>query len=387
MNIFLTGATGFVGGELLVTLSSKAEIDKIFCFIRSGTHQDALSRIKEVFNLHNDYFDENKIIPIIGNLFDKDLTKSLSALKQLNQTDVIIHSAANTSFSRINDGIVEEVNIGGLKKILLWAKDLPHLQTFLYIGSATSCGMDIKNRVIFEEESPDISVKHLVRYTYTKMQGELLIKKYLPAEKILITRPSIIMGDSRPLMPRSPVILWTVATINQLRLIPVNEHASLDMIPVDYAAQSIVNLLFSRRKYQIYHISAGRKGSTSTFKLSETLSGYFTGLPPFLFVDKLLLPQVKQWAKHKLKADSELNSYAFYLDYWKKTFTDPGKLRVLFAGLEPYLQFIELGQIFDNSRLLEDLPSATESLPADIYIKNCLPFIDKINIMEGAIDP
>jgi hypothetical protein len=146
-------------------------------------------------------------------------------------------------------------------------------------------------------------------------------------------------------------------------------------------------LLFCKRKYQTYHISAGKNASTSTFKLSESLSAYFTDLPPFLFVDKLLLPQVKQWSKQRLKADSELNSYGFYLDYWKETFTDPGKLRVLFAGLEPYLQFMELGQTFDNSRLLEDLPSAVESLPADIYIKNCLQFINKINIMEGAIDP
>ena len=63
------------------------------------------------------------------------------------------------------------------------------------------------------------------------MKGELLIREHLPAEKILIARPSIIMGDSRPIIPRSPVILWAMATINHLRLIPVNEHSQLDIIP------------------------------------------------------------------------------------------------------------------------------------------------------------
>jgi thioester reductase-like protein len=387
MNIFLTGATGFVGGELLVNLSQRTEVDKIYCFIRSASHEEAVLRLKLVFSLHNDFFDEQKIIPVTGNLFDNDLTQSLQANKILNDTDVIIHSAANTSFSRIYDDMVEKVNITGLEKILLWAKDLPHLQTFLYIGTATICGKDIKNRVVFEDESPNESAQHLVRYTYTKMQGELLIAKYLPEEKILITRPSIIMGDSRPVMPRSPVILWTVATINQLRLMPVNEHAQLDMVPVDYAAEAIVSLLFTKRKYHVYHISAGGAGSTSTFKLAESLKTYFKDLPPFHFVNKSLLAQVKLWTKHRLKPESELYHYQNYLDYWKESFTDPGTLRILLAGLEPYLEFIELGQAFDNSRLLEDVPSVQQSIPADIYIKNCFRFIEKINILEGAIDP
>lgn len=387
MNIFLTGATGFVGGELLVNLSQRSAINKIYCFIRSNSYDEAILRLKLVFSLHNDFFDEKKIIPIIGNLFDNDLTESLQANKILNDIDVIIHSAANTSFSRIYDDMVEKVNITGLEKLLLWAKDLPRLQTFLYIGTATICGKDIKHRIVFENESPNLHAQHLVRYTYTKMQGELLINKYLPAEKILITRPSIIMGDSRPVMPRSPVILWTVATINTLRLMPVDEHALLDMVPVDYAAQTIVDLLFAKRKYNIYHISAGAAGSTSTFKLSESLKTYFTNLPPFHFVNKSLLTQIKQWTKHRLKPDSELYHYQKYLDYWKDVFAEPGTLRILLAGLEPYLEFIELGQAFDNTRLLEDVPSAKQSTPADVYIKNCFRFIEKINILEGAIDP
>ncbi len=387
MNIFLTGATGFVGGELLVNLSQRKEIKKIYCFIRSGSEAEAILRLKLVFSLHGDYFDENKIIPVTGNLFDKHLTQSLQANKALTETDVIIHSAANTSFSRIYDDMVEQVNISGLEKLLLWARELPHLHTFLYIGTATICGRDIKNRVVFEEESPNAAARHLVRYTYTKMQGELLLGKYLPREKTLIARPSIIMGDSRPVMPRSPVILWTVATINQLRLIPVDEHALLDMIPVDYAAEAIINLLFEKRNHHIYHVSAGEAGSTSTYKLSKSLEPYFREMPPFRFINKSLLGQVKQWTRKKLKPDSELFAYTSYLDYWKEIFTEPGNLRIILAGLGPYLEFIDLGQVFDNARLLQDVPSVQQSLPAHVYINNCMSFIEKINILEGAIDP
>jgi thioester reductase-like protein len=386
MNILLTGATGLVGGELLVTLSQRTEVNKIYCLLRSASEEVAMERLQKVFDLHDDEFDAGKVIPVLGNLFDDDLADSLKNNTELNEIDVVIHSAANTSFSRFNDDAVEKANIGGLTKILLWAKSLPRLKTFLYIGTATICGKDVKDRVIHEDESPNLDATHLVKYTYTKMKGELLIREHLPEEKILIARPSIIMGDSRPIIPRSPVILWAMATINHLRLIPVNEHAQLDIIPVDYAAQSIVKLLFSKRKYSVYHISAGEEGATTALKLSETLSAYFDEMPPFNFINKTLLNQVKHWTRGRLAPDSELYTYRKYLDYWKETFEDKSKLRVLFSGLDPYLDFMELGHVFDNTRLLEDV-DIDNSIPADIYINESMRFVEKLDIMEGAIDP
>ncbi|MBL7684192.1 MAG: SDR family oxidoreductase [Flavipsychrobacter sp.] len=386
MNVFLTGATGLVGGELLVTLSKRSEVNKIYCLLRSQTVEEAEARLQKVFCLHDDHYDANKIVPVLGNLFDDNLTESLKENKILNDVDVILHSAANTSFSRFNDDLVEKANIGGLTKILQWAKDLPHLQTFLYIGTATICGKDVKDRVILEDESPNLNATHLVKYTYTKMKGELLIREHLPEDKILIARPSIIMGDSRPIMPRSPVILWAMATINHLRLIPVNEHAQLDIIPVNYAAESIVKLLFAKRKHHVYHISAGENGSTTALRLSKTLESYFDEMPPFNFISKSLLNQVKHWTKGRLQPDSELYAYRNYLDYWKETFEDKSKLRVLFSGLDPYLDFMELGHVFDNTRLLEDV-GIENSEPADVYMAKSMNFVEKIDILEGAIDP
>lgn len=75
-----------------------------------------------------------------------------------------------------------------------------------------------------------------------------------------------------------------------------------------------------------------------------------------------------------------------YLDYWLEYFGDNSKLRILFYALEPYIEFIELGQIFDNSRLIEDTQMGP-SIPAHIYITNSARHFDAINIFEGAIDP
>jgi nucleoside-diphosphate-sugar epimerase len=345
-----------------------------------------MTRLENVFELHNDKYDPERIIPVIGNLFDDNLTEVLNGFEALKDVDIIVHSAANTSFSRVNDDLVEKANIGGLTKILLWAKELDHLKTFLYIGTATICGKDVKDRVVYEDESPNIDATHLVKYTYTKMRGELLLKEHLKQEQILVARPSIIMGDSRPIIPRSPVILWAMATINHLRLIPVNEHAQLDIIPVDYAAEAIVALLFADRKYNVYHISSGEKGATTALKLSKTLEEYFDEMPPFNFINKSMLNQVKHWTRNRLAPESELYNYSNYLDYWHDTFQEKSKLRLLFTGLDPYLDFMELGHIFDNSRLLEDV-GIVNSVPADEYIKSSMNFVEKIDVLEGAIDP
>ncbi len=385
MNVFITGATGFLGGELVVNLSKRKEIKKIYCLIRATDEQEAIQRLKKIFTFHNDYLDLNKIIPVLGDLYNEELTANLINKKELKEINVIVHSAANTSFSRIFDDMVVKANIDGLNRIILWAKQLENLATFLYIGTATICGKDIQNRVVYENESPDLKASHLVKYTYTKMQGELLLREHLPEEKILIARPSIIMGDSRKLTPRSPVILWALATVNSLRLCTFNANSTIDIIPVDYAADAIVKLLFGQRKYNVYHISAGKASASTPLQVFDAIESQFQDLPKFKFVPKALLEQMKKWAKGSLNLYEELYEYSDYLEYWEELFEDKKNLRILLAGLEPYIDFIELGQVFDNSRLLEDI-DIKPSKPVHEYITNSINYIKKIKLLEGAID-
>jgi len=389
MQIFLTGVTGFLGGELLVELSKKTDIEKIFCLVRAQNHENAVIRLKKVFDLHGDYFDTKKIIPVIGELTDENLSTKLINNKEIAAIDHIIHSAANTSFSKIYDDLVEKVNIGGTTQLLTWAKTLKKLSLFTYVGTATICGANVKNCIVTEDMSPDLSAKHLVKYTYTKMMGELLLEKYLPAEKILVVRPSIIMGDSRPWVPRSYVILWALATLNELRLFPGNPHSSIDIVSIDYAVKAITELIYNKqRKYKVYHISSGIKSATTAEKGTNAIKDFYPEKPDFKFVPKNLLSEMKKWSKNTalITPENPLYQYNNYLDYWLNNFEDNSSLRILFYALEPYINFIELGQIFDNSRLLEDT-TIGESIPAHVYLKTSGKYLKNINIFEGAIDP
>jgi thioester reductase-like protein len=385
-NVFITGVTGFLGGELLVELSKRKDIGKLYCLIRAESEAAADSRLQNIFNFHKDYLNSDKIIPVLGDLTENDLVSRLIADKRLSDTNLILHAAANTSFSPIYDTMVEQVNIHGLENILKWSETLKNLETFLYVGTATICGKEITNRLIKEEESPDLKAKHLVKYTYTKMMGELLIEKYLPKDKTLIVRPSIIMGDSREWVPRSYVIMWALASINFLRLVPVNSNADLDVIPVDYASNAIIQLLFGKRKHGVYHVSAGVESSTTLLKLTHAIESYFPDKPKFNFIEREMTREVKLWSRNKLNGNNTLKNYTEYLSYWNREMKDAGELRILLGGLDPYLSFIELGQIFDNTKLLEDTNIGLPE-PAHEYIKRSVQFIGDIDIFEAALEP
>jgi hypothetical protein len=87
-----------------------------------------------------------------------------------------------------------------------------------------------------------------------------------------------------------------------------------------------------------------------------------------------------------LPLTEELFQYNDYLQYWEKAFGENTRMRIIFAALDPYIKFIELGQVFDSSRLLED-SNLGIPLPAHEYIKKSIKYLEKIDVFEGALDP
>jgi hypothetical protein len=63
--------------------------------------------------------------------------------------------------------------------------------------------------LVGEDESPDPTVNHLVRYTSAKLRAELLLQRELPADQLLVIRPPQDIrarrtdgGNVQPPMPR-----------------------------------------------------------------------------------------------------------------------------------------------------------------------------------------
>lgn len=380
MKIFITGVTGFLAGELLVMLSKIECVEKIFCLVRAKDRKQPRERIERQFLVHGDFFDEKKIIPVYGDLSDENLSKQLISNESLRSVDTIIHAGANTYFSPIYKRDIQRVNVGGTNNILKWATSLNDLKTFVYVGTAWICGAEKTNRIVYEDESPNADYKQLVEYCRSKTTGETNVRAAIPPEKLLVVRPSTVMGDTRQWAPRSYTILWAIAAFDMMRLVPMSPRTNCDIVPVDYAARSIIELLLSKRKYDTYHISSGTKSSTNMELLLGAVN--VPGKIPIKFVDYDLIREIRLWSKNKLAGESRLDSYGKYLQYWSSMFGNNGNLRTLLGAIDYYFQFVNMGLIFDNSRLLEDT-SVGNPEPAHVYMARNKGQLSEIDVIEG----
>src|SRR5262245_58599411 len=249
--VFLTGATGFLGGELAVALSKSGSVEKIVCLIRSKNDEEAVGRLRSVFAVHQDRYDPNKVICIAGDLMDERLPTILMNHPACSGINLVVHAAANTSFLQQKNSVVEQTNLWGSQRIASWASRLRSLDTFAYVGTATivGAGNDVVGRMLNEDEAPNPLAKHLVGYTRSKMFGEMAVRATIPEDKLLVIRPSILVGDARSVVPRSLDIAWIIAALKHLRMSFGNPDASCDVIPVDYAASAILELLMSDRAH------------------------------------------------------------------------------------------------------------------------------------------
>jgi thioester reductase-like protein len=351
--------------------------------VRADDEAAAWRRLERVFQFHGDLFDRTRVLPVVGNLTDTSLAAQLRLREDLGAVDTVIHAAADTSFSPVRSATVDKVNIGGTRQILAWAKGLAGLRTFVYVGTASICGTQLLNTNIHEDQSPNPSASHLVRYCHSKSVGETDVLQSFPREKLLIVRPSIIMGDSRAWRPRSYVILWALAVMNAMRLVPAHPLASIDVIPVDFAANAIATLLSSRRRWTTYHISAGRASATNLRKVLSLLSHLAPRQPGFRFVRSEALDQMRRWPKG-LTTSSDLSYYPEHLAYWHETFN--GDLKLLARGMKPYFRFINLNQTFDNTRLLADTHLPAPPVPHE-YLRTTSQYLDDVDLTAGALDP
>src|SRR5712671_1322191 len=384
--VFLTGATGFLGGELAVALSKLESVQKITCLVRSSNDCEAVERLERVFALHEDLYDPRKVIAVRGSLSDEKLPTDLARHPALGDINLVIHSGANTSFLSQKYAAVAETNINGTQRVARWAAGLPSLRAFAYIGTATiaGAGPDVTGRTIQEDETPNSTARHLVGYTQSKMLAEMMARTVLPQEKLVVIRPSILLGDSRYVVPRSFDIAWIIVALRHLRLFFGNPDASCDIIPVDYAAQAIVRLLTGRRTQSTYHVSAG-EASTTCRRIIEAIGYDDLGVPPIAFCPREHLVPLKKWLRTGRNPHPSLAPYFDQLQYIEYGIGRK-KARMLLSGLDAYWQFIDLDQRFDNSRLLADTGIGRPE-PAHNYLGRTAVYLGDLDPLEAAVNP
>ena len=102
-------------------------------------------------------------------------------------------------------------------------------------------------------------VDFLSNYERSKYEGELLVKESgLP---ISIFRPGMVVGDSKTGYLKTfntiYVLITTLISTNSYVLIPVSGNVKINLVPVDYIADAVVELTFNQKtEGMTFHVTA-----------------------------------------------------------------------------------------------------------------------------------
>ena len=234
--ILLTGATGFVGMEVLVRLLEQTDRD-ILCLVRAHDHAAAERRLNGV--LETLYRDPSRHAGRVQALAG-DLTGDIAAPPR--ELDLVCHCAASISF----DLPLEEaraINVEGTRAMLGLAR-AAGARRFVHVSTAYVAGTRPGD---FGEDMLDEGQGFRNTYEQTKWEAEHLVADRAgDFASTAVARPSIVMGESDSgWTPAFNVLYWPLRAFARglFDQVPAKPDGRVDVVPVDHVADGIMRLV------------------------------------------------------------------------------------------------------------------------------------------------
>lgn len=270
--ILITGATGFLGTQLVGELLARQPDASLALLIRDRAGQPGQQRadriVPEEFRSRVEVFSGDVSLPNCG--LDQKAWDRLSG-----DVTRVIHSAATVRF----DHTLEEarnINVEGTRRLLDFAAGARNLKSMAYVGTAYVAGE--RSDLVREDE---LNVGQGFRNTYeqSKSEAEALVRSRLGSLPGVILRPSIIVGDSRTGVTSSFKMMYWPLKIYARRLwrtVPGYPDAVLDIVPVDYVASAVARLTFDESALgSCVHLCAGPRASATISEIAKRAAEYF----------------------------------------------------------------------------------------------------------------
>jgi thioester reductase-like protein len=273
--VFLTGATGFLGMEVLVRLLEAGDRD-VLTLIRASDDAGAQERLERVLRtLWTDpapYRD--RVRAVRGDVTQPNLGLGDRRAEVAEATGAVLHCAASISFDLPLDE-ARAINVDGTARVLDFAVEAQvhgGLQRFLHVSTAYVAG---RHEGTFRERQLGAGQSFRNTYEQTKWEAEEIVglaRELGPA----IARPSIVMGESDSgWTPTFNVLYWPLRAFSRglFAAVPALPDGRVDVVPVDYVADALVHLL-GRREAGVFNLVAGRE-ALRVDEMAELASGHF----------------------------------------------------------------------------------------------------------------
>lgn len=330
-NIFLTGATGFLGSYFLYHQLQHTN-DHVICLARNnskyGAHErvmHALRVIHESFakaGIENKHFKENllknvEVIP--GDITQHGL--GMAQILKAGDIDECWHIAANVKFLESMQNEIIVTNLEGGKNILQFAEKL-RIPVFNYISTAYVAGKNngiAKENIDFEKFPPN----NVYEQSKRLMELEIVKSHQKGNLNYRIFRPSVIVGHSITAIPdpsnggfygflsilKSFKIAYENNYPEYFTNHPLKFHCNgnntLNIVPVDYVTRMMHQISEEKNSLnKIFHITSDVANTLRDFAF---YTNFYSG------INILLVQSCIDFNQADLIFSRKINRYAGYL--------------------------------------------------------------------------
>jgi thioester reductase-like protein len=297
--VFLTGATGFVGREILSRFLERDD-RRVFTLVRAENDDAAAGRLPR----------HERLTAVAGDIEQDRLGLSEGMAERMRgEVTTVVHCAASVSF----DLSLEEsrrVNVEGTRRVLEFARSCPGLERLSYVSTAYVAG---EPGGLFREDELAVGQRFRNPYERSKFEAELMLRTEGADLPLQILRPSIVVGDSGTGRTSSFNVLYgplKAFARGAVPAIPARRDSPVDIVPVDYVADRVHELATSGPN-GTFHLVAGRN-ATTVGRLLEMSSEELGRPQPKVLSPSLYRRWVHPWLRRRYQGLRRMEVYFPY---------------------------------------------------------------------------
>jgi nucleoside-diphosphate-sugar epimerase len=329
--VLLSGATGLIGGELMLILAGRGVCST--AVVRAGSSLEARTRLLDRLQKSVLWKPEftGMVFAEAGDIEAPNFGLSTAVIQA---ADVILHSAASTSFKP--DAGVYPINIKAAENFGGILTSLKPSQRGFFVGTAA---VTTEPRGVITEDMPFAGYAN--DYIRSKRDAEKLLRA--TGAPFVSLRPGIVLSRGINDAKLARNMLWSIPVMAELGEVPLDPLARLDFAPVDFIARAFAEtLLKNDLAHDCYHVSTGQ--ASMTFQaLAEELAITLPGIKKLVMRGRDFVP-IPKFARQR----------------W------------MFAALQPYLPFLTADAVFSNARLQAEIGTLADAPAPTSYLGDLL---------------